>query len=466
MGQFASDAFAGTSGNTLQTYSASWTKISGDSDAQISNAGRVRLGISTSSVRYYHSATPASADYSVSADIVPVSSDSGQSAGVAVRMSTSATTFYFAQGVTGTGVRLYKVVAGSFTQLGSTASYTFTTGTPVNIKIEAIGTAIKVYMAGSGTATISQTDSGITAANRPGISMYGNVSHSDTVGFHLDNWSADEGGGATNHSLTASNIAGSSPVISSGTLTQAHVLTASNVAGSAPTLGSPALTQNNALTASGIAGSAPTLASPGLTQAHVLTGTAIAGSSPVLGSPALTLEGTLIASDVATGAPTLQAPALTQTHVLTASNIASAAPTLGSPALTQAQVIAANNLSGTAPTLGTPALSVSGDTYALAATALVGSSPSAGSPALTQNQVLSATALLWRLSGAVVASVGPGSRSFRWQHHRQCAGAGCSCVDAHRRPSACSLWGTLCRGAGARDASHHRHAAARDVHRR
>lgn len=382
MGQFASDAFGGSDGTVLTTYSASWTKVTSDSASKISSAGRVYGGAGGS--RHEYNATPASADYSVNVDVYVMSTGDSGAAGPIGRAAVSGPTFYLARTAQGSGYQLYKCITGSYTQLGSTSAKTFSAGNTYNVKLDMAGTAIKLYAEGSGTASISQTDSAISAANKPGIYIYSGGTPSNTVGHHVDNFSADESGG-TDHSLTASALDGASPTLQSGALMQEHALAASALAGAAPTLQSPALSQNHSLAASNLGGGAPTL-----------------------GTPALTLAGTLVANDIAGSAPVLQTPALTQNHSLTATGLVGTAPVLQSPALTQEHTVTASNLTSAAPTLGTPALSASGDTYALAANAITGSAPALALAVLVQDHSLTATAILG--SSPVLSSPGFGQQ--------------------------------------------------------
>lgn len=193
MAQFASDAFTGTSGTELSAYSGNWTKhpSSGAGTFVISNANRCRKNSGDANEAiYYHSGSPASADYTVSADLVFVSSDVA-SPSVCGRMSTSANTFYMARYNTdlGGGWQLYKRVAGTFTQLGSTASATFTSGTK-NLVLRMSGSTIELYKEGSGTPTISATDTAISAAGKSGLRCGADTS--DSTGLHIDNFSADD----------------------------------------------------------------------------------------------------------------------------------------------------------------------------------------------------------------------------------------------------------------------------------
>ena len=197
MAQFGSDNFDDTDGITLSTHNAAWTRhTSYTVNAQIA-ANRVRQSATGNSV-YWHSGSPASADYSVSSDLFMKEPQGGQSyVGVAGRINTAGNTFYVARYAGGAtdGWQLAKFVGGSFTSLGVSAQSTVDE-TSYNVKLEMIGTAIKLYKEGSGTALISVTDSAITAAGKAGIYFSDDSSASDTTGIHIDNFSADEGGGA------------------------------------------------------------------------------------------------------------------------------------------------------------------------------------------------------------------------------------------------------------------------------
>lgn len=215
---FATDTFTGTSGTELSAYSASWVRNSAASasgvNAQLAN-NRIRISSSSGNAYYYHATAPASPDYSVSANVVRRSGDSG-SCGVVGRMSTSAATGYLAQhDEFNAAWRLFKFIDGSYTQLGSSYLQSLTTDQPYTVKLEMIGTAIKVYV--DGVERISATDSSITAAGRAGINVYANGGTiGDSANHHLDDFDAvDIGAGDT-----------TAPVLTSPTGTQTGPTTA------------------------------------------------------------------------------------------------------------------------------------------------------------------------------------------------------------------------------------------------
>lgn len=114
-------------------------------------------------------------------------------------MSTSANTFYHAraQRVSGTSLnwQMFKFVANTATQLGSSVSQTIAAGNSYNLKLNVSGTTIELYDEGGGSPTISATDSAITAAGFAGLRENGAAT--DSTLYHLDNFSAEEAGGGS-----------------------------------------------------------------------------------------------------------------------------------------------------------------------------------------------------------------------------------------------------------------------------
>lgn len=207
MAQFASDTFTDTAGTTLSSHSANWIKhsTSGSGNLVISDANRVRYSSSGSSESFwYHAGTPASADYTVKADYVRKDGSNG-AIFVTGRTSTSNTTYYGARYnyVSGAGNwELFKRIVGSFTQLGSGVSQTLTVDTAYEGKLKMVGSTIELFKEGSGTASISVTDTSITAAGKAGLRASG-YAGSDTTSLHIDNFSADDivGSSATSNPL-------------------------------------------------------------------------------------------------------------------------------------------------------------------------------------------------------------------------------------------------------------------------
>lgn len=105
--------------------------------------------------------------------------------GVVGRINTSADTAYFARHTTvGEQWQLFKVVAGSSTQLGTPLSATPTIDQVYRLTLRMIGSAISVLL--DGVVIITATDTAITAAGMAGLRVSGTASNS--AGLHLDNF--------------------------------------------------------------------------------------------------------------------------------------------------------------------------------------------------------------------------------------------------------------------------------------
>ena len=208
MPTFASDSFGGVNGTELSAHNANWKKVSGFSaSAQIAD-GRLRA-TSTSSPVYYYDVAPGSADYSVSADITRRSTGDVSTMGFLARASATATTHYrVISGVPDARVLLGKFVGGVYTLIGETYGGP-SVGYTSNVRLELIGSSLKIYIDGSGTPAASYTDSSITDAGYAGVRAYSGATPGDSVGVHLDNFLAatpGESSAPTINSITASNI--------------------------------------------------------------------------------------------------------------------------------------------------------------------------------------------------------------------------------------------------------------------
>lgn len=224
MAQFASDAFTNAAGTTLPTHNAAWTlHPSYTGGGVITDANRARNSASggTGAV-YYHSGAPATADYTVSADLFFKEANGGTAhSGVTGRTDTAAHTMYKARYGGGANDRweLLKIVAGTTTLLGSSAE-AITDETSHNIKLEMVGTAIKLYKGGGSVATVSVTDTDITAAGKAGLWLYNSASANNTTGIHPDNFSGDDVASGITAALTGQSasvaLGNISPVVTVG----------------------------------------------------------------------------------------------------------------------------------------------------------------------------------------------------------------------------------------------------------
>lgn len=190
---FASDTFTGTQFTELSAYNAVWSKQTGYVANAILGAGGTYMICNDTSVQavYQHSGSPASPDYDVSADIIkqPQTTTPNQT-GVCARMQAGVQTMYFAiYGHSTTNIRMFKVVGGTQTQLGS--SYTYTLTGTASLKLRCIGDQISVLLDGV-TVIGPVTDTAITTAGKAGIWGFNNrvAGVGDSLG--LDNFSADD----------------------------------------------------------------------------------------------------------------------------------------------------------------------------------------------------------------------------------------------------------------------------------
>ena len=210
MAQFASDAFTNAAGTALPTHDAAWAlHVSYTGSAVITdvNSARTNTAAGTGAL-YYHSGAPATADYTVTADLLFKDANGGNGiAGVVGRVDTAANTMYMARyaGLTSDAWQLYKFVAGTATLLGSSAA-AITDETSHNVKLEMVGSAIKLFKSGEGTAAVSVTDTAITAAGKSGIFVYNSANANNTSGIQVDTFSADDVSSGITAALTGQSI--------------------------------------------------------------------------------------------------------------------------------------------------------------------------------------------------------------------------------------------------------------------
>ncbi len=189
------------SGGSWSSLAAVWT----GGQLVITAGGRARSNVATTSV-YQDSATPPSADYNVSATIYCYTNPTVAAPGVAGRIWTSTQTLYFARYRANSGYQLWKYVAGTATQLGSTYSHTMSGGESHQITLSMLGTSISMLV--DGAVLIGPiTDSSITAAGYAGLYDSTGVADTDSTGIHLTNFTVSWGGPALG-SLVAAGSGG------------------------------------------------------------------------------------------------------------------------------------------------------------------------------------------------------------------------------------------------------------------
>lgn len=190
---FASDAFAGTLGTELNAYSANWVKQTGYTEnGIIGGDGQWATAVAPSAYACYrHTATPGSANYTVTADIVKRSvGSSSPILGVTGRASAAAQTFYWAIYTHSAGnIRLFKMVSGTQTQIGGNHSFTLTNNVPASLQLRMDGSNISAWLNGSQViGPITDTD--ITGAGHGGIIILTARDLGVQDSGYLDNWDA------------------------------------------------------------------------------------------------------------------------------------------------------------------------------------------------------------------------------------------------------------------------------------
>jgi hypothetical protein len=194
----SSDTFTGTATTTLQTHTgeiaATWTKhsMSGTTDAVITANGRIRKNGNTAGAAYYASAVPASADYTVEADVVMASSLSNDIVGVVGRLNTAVNsgTFYSAlYDASSQRWILAGTVSGTRSALATSGIQALTVGTTYRLGLSMTGSTLVLLV--NGVQQLSVVDTSISAAGKAGIVMGGfsqNTTDTDAAGLQLDNF--------------------------------------------------------------------------------------------------------------------------------------------------------------------------------------------------------------------------------------------------------------------------------------
>jgi hypothetical protein len=186
--QFLNQTFSGTTGTAITSLTpatgGAWSVQSGFSPASpnaIDTAGTA-LYSPTSSGSYQNAATPPSANYYVEAVMTMLSSVSADNVSITGRADTASNTLYFAgYSVTAGGWRLFKVVAGTATQLGTTQTDAWSSGSRT-VRLTMTGTTIALAVGGS--TLISVTDTAISAAGKAGV-RYG-LAQGPSSGIHIN----------------------------------------------------------------------------------------------------------------------------------------------------------------------------------------------------------------------------------------------------------------------------------------
>src|SRR3990172_5345458 len=193
---FVTDSFTEASDTTLASHTgetgATWTlrstltaTVRGSTDRLEKTEGTV------GSVLYHASGTPAGVEYDVYANFTAVDITKENQPGLTGRYSTSEATFYLT-GVYGThNWDMWRVVAGSWTSIGS-YTQTLVNGTTYAVHLQIRDAAKKLFI--NDIERISHSDNTITAANKAGLRFYMSAAN-EQGGWAMDNFSAVDVGG-------------------------------------------------------------------------------------------------------------------------------------------------------------------------------------------------------------------------------------------------------------------------------
>ncbi|WP_158671927.1 SGNH/GDSL hydrolase family protein [Bradyrhizobium guangdongense] len=144
------------------------------------------VGTSASGVYFNNQAARFGADYYVEAKLDFLSTIAGENVGITARAAPNAQTFYVARwGQSSSSFALFKSVAGTLTQLGSSYVTTFTSGSKV-LRLTCQGSTISVAV--DGTTVISVTDTDISLQGFAGVRFL--ALQTESTGIHVDRLTA------------------------------------------------------------------------------------------------------------------------------------------------------------------------------------------------------------------------------------------------------------------------------------
>lgn len=199
------DFSAGSAGQEISTIDANWIRHPNYAGTIVRcTSARCRYNATSSYGRYYRPDL-GTADYETATEFYVQAADGINYALALARISTSANTMYYAMlddaNTTGE-LRLFKVVAGTVTQLGASVSYGLSVGQTYKVRLRCAGSTISAYVGDEATPRISVTDASI-AIGRPGIGVACNQTPSDSVGyqpslFKVDDLAGDSASAASN----------------------------------------------------------------------------------------------------------------------------------------------------------------------------------------------------------------------------------------------------------------------------
>lgn len=196
----SSDSFTDTAATNLTAHTGelggAWIQPNGNNVEKISTANRAYRNGNDYAIDY-SSATPASADYAVEADLFYRGTLANDTAGVIGRFNTGATSFYVARwSGTNTTWNIAEVSSGTTTVLATTgAQSALVVGQSYRLRLELSGsssTVLELYVNGTLMTSFTDVTAPFTAVGKAGF-MDGAIEppavvKSDTVGLHFDNF--------------------------------------------------------------------------------------------------------------------------------------------------------------------------------------------------------------------------------------------------------------------------------------
>lgn len=191
---FLEDAFTDSDGTNLTAHAptvsgGAWSLQSGGTGTVLINSNRAYSTVANAIMR--NSATPPSANYDVTAQLVPLSVDHNTSWGVIGRADNASATYYhaFIYGWGGNfSLFLSIFVASSYANLANVSLPSQPTlGSSHELKLRMVGTAISVYWDG-GLLIGPLTDANISATGFAGILL--GAAGTTTSGVHIDSVTA------------------------------------------------------------------------------------------------------------------------------------------------------------------------------------------------------------------------------------------------------------------------------------
>jgi hypothetical protein len=200
---YVSDTFTDASTTALASHTggtgATWAKNTGvTGDIVISSSNAARMNSTGDVADYYASGSPASADYSVTADFVCKTPPGGSSYFWLTGRSTTSGQNYYSVTYDG-DLSTWFLTAPS---AGNIASYAqvISSGVTYSVRLEMIGTAIAMYIDGVNRG--SATNSELSSTGKGGFGSYTVITNFDTEGIHWDNFTVtDTSSGTTSNGL-------------------------------------------------------------------------------------------------------------------------------------------------------------------------------------------------------------------------------------------------------------------------